>query len=386
MAETDILESIDNLPDISFIDDMTLTDVQALVLNAFYRFYEQITGKKITLARADPYRVMMLACSQVIYQGLQQVDKAGKMNFLKYAYGDYLKNLAALKKVFENEPEKASVKVKWKLAEARESATPIPAGSRITADYAVYFETEDYTEIPAGETEITVIMYCTEAGEQGNGYMAGELSVMVDPVAFIESVANTETTAGGTGVESDQSIAERTYLAPSSFSTAGPDDAYVYHAKDLSPDVGDVVPTSPTPGVVDIRFILKDGSIPSETMIQQMQAHLQQRSKRPLTDKVQVAAPDVVTYNTDFTYYINASDTGSAMQIQDQVAQAVKDYQLWQGTGIGRDINPDELLSFLKKAGVKRATIREPVFKVLTETQVGQVVNTNIVYGGLEDD
>lgn len=386
MAETDILESIDNLPDISFIDDMTLTDVQALVLNAFYRFYEQITGKKITLARADPYRVMMLACSQVIYQGLQQVDKAGKMNFLKYAYGDYLKNLAALKKVFENEPEKASVKVKWKLAEARESATPIPAGSRITADYAVYFETEDYTEIPAGETEITVIMYCTEAGEQGNGYMAGELSVMVDPVAFIESVANTETTAGGTGTESDQSIAERTYLAPSSFSTAGPDDAYVYHAKDLSSDVGDVVPTSPTPGVVDIRFILKDGSIPSETMIQQMQAHLQQRSKRPLTDKVQVAAPDVVTYNTDFTYYINASDTGSAMQIQDQVAQAVKDYQLWQGTGIGRDINPDELLSFLKKAGVKRATIREPVFKVLTETQVGQVVNTNIVYGGLEDD
>ena len=200
MTDADILESIDNLPDISFIDNITLTDVQALILNAFYRFYEQITGKRITLARADPYRVMMLACAQIIYQGLQQVDKAGKMNFLKYAYGDYLKNLAALKKVFENEPEKASVKVRWKLAEPRESATPIPAGSRVTADYAVYFETGDYTEIPAGETELTVVMYCTEAGEQGNGYMAGELSVMVDPVAFIESVANTETTAGGTGV------------------------------------------------------------------------------------------------------------------------------------------------------------------------------------------
>ena len=301
MTDADILESIDNLPDISFIDNITLTDVQALILNAFYRFYEQITGKRITLARADPYRVMMLACAQIIYQGLQQVDKAGKMNFLKYAYGDYLKNLAALKKVFENEPEKASVKVRWKLAEPRESATPIPAGSRVTADYAVYFETGDYTEIPAGETELTVVMYCTEAGEQGNGYMAGELSVMVDPVAFIESVANTETTAGGTGVESDQSIAERTYLAPSSFSTAGPDDAYIYHAKDFSPEVGDVLPTSPTPGVVDIRFILKDGTIPSETMIQEMEKHLQQRGKRPLTDKVQVAAPDVVTYDTDIT-------------------------------------------------------------------------------------
>lgn len=140
MTDSDILESIDNLPDISFIDDMTLTDVQARIFNAFYRFYEQITGKRITLSRADPYRVMMLACSQVIYQGLQQVDKAGKMNFLKYSYGDFLKNLAAFKKVFENEPEKASVKVRWKLAEPRESATPIPAGSRVTADYAVYLK------------------------------------------------------------------------------------------------------------------------------------------------------------------------------------------------------------------------------------------------------
>ena len=205
----DMLAGIDSLPDISFIDDLTLTDVQALVLNAFYDHYKQITGKKIILARGDPYRIMMLACAQVIYQGLQQVDKAGKMNFLKYAYGDYLKNLAALKRVTENEPEKAAVRVRWKLERPRESATAIPAGSRITADYAVYFETQDYAEIPIGETEIVLTMLCTEAGEQGNGYMAGELSVLVDPVAFIESVANIETSKGGTDRESDQSIAER---------------------------------------------------------------------------------------------------------------------------------------------------------------------------------
>lgn len=383
---SDILESIDNLPDISFIDNLTLTDVQARVINAFYDKYEEITGKRITLARGDPYRIMMLACAQVIYQGLQQVDKAGKMNFLKYAYGDFLKNLAALKNVSENEPEKAVAQVRWKLATVRESATPIPAGSRVTADYAVYFETGTYAEIPAGDTEITITMYCTEAGEQGNGYMAGELNVMVDPVAFIESVANTETTSGGTGAESDQSIAERTFLAPSGYSTAGPDDAYIYHAKNYSSDIGDVIVTSPTPGVVDVRFVLSDGSIPNEALIAKMAEHLQQRSKRPLTDYVQVAAPDVVTYNTDFTYYINTSDSASAVQVQSQVAQAVKDYQLWQSTGIGRDINPDELLSLLKKAGVKRANIRKPAFTVLKGTEVAKAENTNIVYGGLEDD
>lgn len=383
---SDVLNNIDELPDISFIDNLTLQDVQALLLNAFYDNYKKITGKKITLARADPYRVMMLSAAQIIYQGLQQVDKAGKMNFLKYAYGDYLKNLAALKKVKENPPEKAQAQVRWKLEQVRESATPIPAGSRVTADYAVYFETQDYAEIPAGDTEIVLMMYCTEAGEQGNGYMAGELSVLVDPVAFIASVANIETTAKGTGEETDQSIAERTYLAPSSFSTAGPDDAYIYHAKSYSQEVGDVRPTSPTPGVVDIRFILKDGTIPGATMIQGMTEHLQQRSKRPLTDNVQVAAPDVVAYNVDFTYYINTSDMNSATQIQAQVQQAVSDYQLWQSTGIGRDINPDELMAYLKKAGVKRADIRQPVFKVLADIEVAKVVSTNITYGGLEND
>lgn len=382
----DMLESIDNLPDISFIDNLTLVDVQALLLNAFYDNYKAITGKKITLARADPYRVMMLSAAQVIYQGLQQIDKAGKMNFLKYAYGDYLKNLAALKRVTAHEPEKAQVKVRWKLAEPREAATPIPAGSRVTADYAVYFETIDYAEIAPGETEIVLMMYCTEPGEEGNNYMPGELSVLVDPVAFIDSVANIETTAKGTGEESDQSIAERTYLAPSSFSTAGPDDAYIYHAKSYSQEVGDVLPTSPTPGVVDIRFILKDGGIPSETMIAGMEEYLQQRSKRPLTDKVEVAAPDVVTYSVDFTYFINASDMSSATQIQSQVQQAVQEYELWQCTGIGRDVNPDELMAYLKKAGIKRANIRQPVFKVLENTEVAKVTSTNIIYGGIEND
>ncbi len=382
----DMLESIDNLPDISFIGNLKLTDVQALLLNAFYDNYKQITGKRITLARADPYRVMMLSAAQIIYQGLQQVDKAGKMNFLKYAYGDYLKNLAALKKVTAKEPEKAQVQVRWKLAGPREAATPIPAGSRITADYAVYFETADYAEIPAGDTEITLMMYCTEAGEQGNGYMAGELSVLVDPVAFIESVANIETTAKGTGEESDQSIAERTYLAPSSFSTAGPDDAYEYWVKDSNPFIGDVKITSPTPGLVDIRFVMVDGTVPDDTTIAAVTAAVNQRGKRPLTDKVEVKRPEIEEYEIDVTYYINISDSNAATAIQAQAEAAVEEYKLWQASRVGRDINPDELIARLNDAGAKRAEVRSPAFRVIGETAKAQCTGVNIVYGGLEND
>lgn len=383
---SDTLESIDKLPDISFIDDLTLEDVQSLLIKKWQDYYKQITGRTITLARADPNRLILFACASVIYQGLQQVDKAGKMNFLKYAYGDYLKNLAALKNVVEQEPERALVKVTWKLAGPRVSATSIPAGSRVTADYVVYFETTEYAEIPAGETEITLIMQATETGEEGNGYLAGELSVNVDEVAFIDSVANIETSYGGTDKESDQSIAERTFLAPSSYSTAGPDDAYVYWAKTFDSEIGDVLPTSPTPGVVDIRFILNDGSIPGETLIKKLEEYLQQRGKRPLTDNVVVNAPGVVHYNIDVTYYINTSDAPSAVQIQGQAEEAINKYKVWQSEKIGRDINPDQLRQLLMDAGVKRTVVTEPAFTVLQNTDVAVLGTVNIVYGGLEDD
>ena len=76
----------------------------------------------------------------------------------------------------------------------------------------------------------------------------------------------------------------------------------------------------------------------------------------------------------------------SATQIQTQAQQAVQEYELWQCTGIGRDINTDELMAYLKKAGIKRAVIRQPVFKVLADTEVAKVTSTNIVYGGIEND
>ncbi|MCD8204521.1 MAG: baseplate J/gp47 family protein [Coprobacillus sp.] len=383
---SDLLNGIESLPDISFIDDLTLEDVQTLLINTFQTSYKEITGKSISLSRADPNRIIMLACAQVIYQGLQQVDKAGKMNFLKYSEGDYLKNLAAFKGITAQEPQKATAKVEWRLAEPRESATGIAKGSRVTASYDIYFETTEYNEIPAGETSIVILMTCTEAGLKGNGYMPGELDTLVDPVAFIDSVSNIETSEGGTDEESDESLAERTYLAPSAYSTAGPDDAYIYWALQYSSDIGDVLVTSPTPGVVDVRFIMSDGSLPDETTIEKMAEHLQQRSKRPLTDYVQVGAPDAVDYNIDLTYYINSSDSDIAATIQTEAEAAVEEYMNWQSEKIGRDINPDELIACLRRAGVKRAEITEPSFTRLADNALPVLGWKDIKYGGLEDD
>lgn len=383
---SDILNTIDNLPDISFIDGLTLEDLQSKILTDFVAKYQEVTGKKIQLSKSDPNRIIMLSCAQIIYQGLQNIDKAGKMNFLKYAYDDYLENMGALKKVTRNLAKFAQVPVKFTLSGKREAATSIPQGTRVTAAYEVYFATIEYAEIPAGETEITVMTECTEAGTIGNDFAAGELTTLVDPIGFVSKVSNTEKSTGGTEVESDQNMAERIYLAPSSFSTAGPDDAYEYWVKDSNLNIGDVKITSPVPGVVDIRFVMTDGTVPDDTTIAAVTAAVNQRGKRPLTDQVQVKKPEIEEYSIDVTYYINTSDSNAATAIQAQVESAVEKYKLWQASKVGRDINPDELIANINDAGAKRAVVRAPVFRVIGETAKAQCTGVNVIYGGLEDD
>ena len=91
-------------------------------------------------------------------------------------------------------------------------------------------------------------------------------------------------------------------------------------------------------------------------------------------------------YDIDLTYYISSNDEDIAQNIQDAVDQAISDYQKWQKTKIGRDINPDELKSRIKEAGAKRSVVAAPVFTQVQKTEVAAAANITINYGGLEDE
>ena len=75
------------LPDISFINNMSLEDCQQFLITRYQENYKEITGKAINLQKASPRRIELLSVAELMYYTLQCVDKAGKMNFLKYAYG-----------------------------------------------------------------------------------------------------------------------------------------------------------------------------------------------------------------------------------------------------------------------------------------------------------
>lgn len=377
---------LENYPDISFIEDLTLEDVKNQMLSDFSKKYEETTGKEISLGKADPVRMILYAAALQLYQGMQYIDNAAKQSFLKYSYGNFLDNLGALKGIVRNQGTPADTVIRFTLSEARGISTSIPAGTRVTPGGNLFFYTKQEGVIPAGDMSVDIPAVCTETGIVGNDYDIGSIKVLVDKLPYIAEVVNIEKSGRGAEIETDESFAERIYLAPSKYSVAGPDDAYRYWVKSYSPFVTDVKVTSPVPGTVDIRFIVKDGEVPDQEMLEAVEQYLREGERRPLTDFVVVGAPEILEYKINLKYWINETDKIKAAAIQRNVDEAVNGFVYWQKKQIGRDINPSMLNHLIIQAGAKRTEITEPVFTKVGDTGIALVTEQSVIYGGIERD
>lgn len=375
------------LPDISVIDDISVEGIRKELVSDFEAVYREETGEPITLYPADRDRIKLNVVANKLYQAYQCIDRGFKMNFLKYAYGSYLQHLGAMKKTFRQEAKPAVTRLRFYLQEARAQVTAIPQGKRATAGDNVFFATDGYAEISAGELYADVSATCTEAGMAGNRYLPGQIDTMADKIPYIFKVENITESDGGSEEESDTDFRERVFLAPSSYSTAGPEAAYIYWVRQYnSAAIEDVKVIDAGEATVDIRLVLAGGELPSEAFLGGLENHLSMSAIRPLTDRVVVSAPDVVEYELDFTYYIGRGSKENVEAIQKAAGEAKDAYVVWQKTHIGMDINTDVLVEFLRAAGVKRAVIRKPGYVAIRGTEVASAVNIMMAYGGLEDD
>lgn len=382
-----LLKSVFDLPDVSFIENDTLDAMMQRLVANYERRYKEVTGQTVSLGAADPVRVQLYAIALDLFQIEQYVDRAGKQDLLKYSYGEFLDNLAGNRRVTRQQATAARTTIRFTLSAVRDYAIGIPAGTRATNGDGVYFMTEEYAEAAAGAEFVDVDAICTEVGIKGNNFLKGQINVLVDPLPYIESIANITDTSGGTDLEDDTSLAERTYLAPSGYSTAGPQDAYTYWAKTYNTDIGSVRPVSlQEAGKAEVYILMRDGTLPGQEVIEGLQEFLQDREVRPMTDLVTVSAPAVKTYNLKLTYYIGRSDKAQAAAIQSRVMKAIDAYNRWQTTEIGRDINPSELIRRIREAGAKRPVVTSPGFTPVGDTEVAQLGSLKITYGGLEDD
>ena len=369
------------LPEVNFLETDAET-IRSQIITGF----EKASGD--TLAAGDPRRLFLLSIADVIIQQRTAINLAAQQNLLSYAQGGYLDALGQLLAVERMAESKAVTTIEVTLSQALGSVYTIPAGTQVT-NGVVTFETDEDLLIPIGQTKGEVSASCTVAGPVGNDYLAGQINTIVTPMTFVSGAQNTTITTGGADAESDPDFADRIRLAPNSFSVAGPEKAYVYHAKSVSPAIIDVKVDSPTPGEVDVYVLLTDGTLPTEDTLEQIEEHLSDENIRPLTDYVVVKAPTASNYEIELHYWINQEDSSKAAQIQADVEAAVEQYRLWQQTKIGRDITPGKLLQLVFAAGASRvdnSKLKPAAWKKLEAMQVAQCTKVSVVYEGYKDE
>lgn len=365
-----------------------------LIQETIISLYEKITGR--TLERADPIRLFILSICYIVILLLKVINYTGKQNLLRYSAGKYLDELGYLMDTERLSATAAQTTIKVTLSDTFTKDTVIPKGIRVSPDGNIYFSTDEVLIIGAGKKEGTVSATCTELGTIGNGFLPGQIKLIIDPNPYVQAMENTTLSEGGSEIEEDDVYRERIHNSPEKFSVAGPDGAYEFWARSASALIEDVRVVSPVPGDVDIYAILQGGELPQQELLDEIYTICNDKKIRPLTDHVFVKTPEVIKYDINVTYFVHIDDQYKLTEISAAVESAVNNFALWTKSKIGRDINITELHSRILAAGVKRVDIKIPQYtqilegdntkKVVDPVQLAVAENITITYGGIEYD
>lgn len=278
---------------------------------------------------------------------------------------------------------KSVTKVKFTISIEQQNEYIIPIGTRVTTKSQQIFQTIEQGVIPKGELSTTVKCESLKTGAFYNDIEKGAINILVDPLPYITAVENITISSGGSDAEEDESYRERLKIAESQFSVAGSILAYKYWTLKADPLIIDALITSPKPGEVEIKPILKGGELPQEINLQRVREIFDQNINYPNTTKLIVSAPDVLEFDIDLTYYISMDNKTQEIEIKQNVEKAINDFINYQKTNLNIFLNPDDLRKRILNVGAYRVDITQPTFDKSASGKLTRINNKTINYGGL---
>jgi phage-related baseplate assembly protein len=365
-----------NLPDVNFVD----VDVEELESIGVEKFESLMNT---SLSDADPRRKFIQSVAYLAALMVNNIDFTGKQNLLAYAVDDYLDQKGEDQNVQRLGPSQANTILKFEVSNPE--AFTIPKGTRVAVNELNFVVDQDVV-VQQGTPTVEVSATCEEAGTVGNGYLPNQITDLVDPVPWVSNVYNTVKSDGGKDWEDDDAYAERIRQSNESYSTAGPEEAYKFHAISTDQSIVDVQVLSPNPGTVNVVPLLANGGMPSDKLCQAILTKLNDRYVRPLTDQLTVSKPEIANYSIDLTYYLTSDKDGTQDQMEEIVQTVCNDYILWQKSKLGRSIDASELIMRLKEQGISRIVIHSEQFVPIDKNQVAWPDTVQLTYGGLIDE
>lgn len=360
--------------------------------------YEGLTDKTLYPAQVERLLINTFAYRESLIR--EAIQDAAKLNLVRYSRAPMLDMLGENVDCGRILATPATCTLQF-VFDAPGVATVLPAGTEVGSD--VIFATTADVNVAATDTSASINAVCTVAGTAANGFVAGQISGLVGTVAGLNITAaqNTTTTGNGTDDEIDDNYRERIVLAPESFSTTGPSDAYVYWARSANSSIVDVTVLYPEVALSGSQVISKNGvppgcvflypltstGLPTQVVKDQVLASCTDLKRRPLTDYVQVLDPVEVDYQivAQLTLF-NTADEEVALA---QANTAIAAYVAAREQQLGLDIVREQIIGVLNGPsayGVYSTNLIQPALdQVLSNQQWGHCTSIQISIAGTTD-
>ena len=323
--------------------------------------WESFSGKTLVKGQPD-----YLICANLAYQKyllLQRVNSAFCNMLIDFATAPVIDYIVALLGVIRSPSQAAICTLNFTLVPGHGDLT-ISSGTRISSsDGLAIFELDQDITVASDVDTVTGLATCQSDGVIGNGYVIGSVNTIMDVEPYISTCSNIDITSGGSDAETDDELRIRAKMAPSSFSSTGSRDAYIYFAKSVSSLITDVEvitareDPSVAEGEIDIYPLLKNGIASDNELNAKILAVLSDEKIRPLTDTVYVYSPTRVI----FYVIINITKLGTSAipssDIVDSVTSIIENYKTSKYSKLGLDIIASEIESLCRIPGVYDLTV-----------------------------
>ncbi len=182
-------------------------------------------------------------------------------------------------------------------------------------------------------------------------------------------------------LESDDAFRVRVQLSLEGHSTAGPRGAYIFWTLSASGEVKDASVASPAPGEVVITVLSHQASgVASNTLLNTVNAALNDEDVRPLTDHVTVQAAEVLHYQVEAT--LTLFDGPDESLVMAAAHEAIEAYGA-EHHRLGRDITISGLYAALHQAGVQNVNLIQPPAHIeVDDHQAAYCSNIILTVGG----
>lgn len=350
-------------------------DDHASLLAKAVAYYEEHSGRSIS-----PGQVEMLQLETVTYMisllaGQNQM--ATEANLVAFAPEGWLDVIGAGRDRGRIEAIPAKTVLRFERVAGTGLGIAIPAGTRVRGPSAdLVFLTDQAAYLQSGVSDIEVAATATVSGLIGNGFAAGEIADLIDPIVDVGAVANTIETFGGADRETLSNYRVRVSMGSERLGDGLSFERYVSDVLDWSPDCIDVDIQRPQAGYVSISPLMRTG-LPSIEERDDLQATFD-TSNTHQGDFIQVQAP--VAHDFTFTLDLKLSAPEGEQAANAAVTALLSEWS----ASLGGYIAPSELIRSARDAeGVLDADIPDLVFSTCAPNAwrncTGFAVNTEIV-------